>query len=237
MLPWRAIPVTLAHWREPQIIISPMLSLPLSLSLDSGLSFYPPSSIFSSLSCSFTHTAVPHSLFPFFFSAFSLVSTHLFFLMPFIIISSCSLLSHSSVFILILLLVVLHNSLKLIVSLTRQQNEWPGTCSHIYQDLKRSFHFTTISVSENHLSAHHLYNNIASGSVPAQEGSSKRGAVCRCILCHFLCMKGYTEINIIIFGSNILPNYSTLMYKISHNTLNKAQITKFLKVFTTLGLF
>lgn len=162
MLPWRAIPVTLAHWREPQIIISPILSLPLSLSLDSGLSFYPPSSIFSSLSCSFTHTAVPHSLFPFFFSAFSLVSTYLFFLMPFIIISSCSLLSHSSVFILILLLVVVHNSLKLIVSLTRQQNERPGTCSHIYQDLKRSFHFTTISVSENHLSARHLYNNIAS---------------------------------------------------------------------------
>lgn len=28
MLPWRAIPVTLAHWREPQIISSPSLCLP-----------------------------------------------------------------------------------------------------------------------------------------------------------------------------------------------------------------
>lgn len=66
MLPWRAIPVTLAHWREPQIIISPLLSLPLSLSLDSGLSFYPPSSIFF-LPLLFFHS---HRSPPFFCSLF-----------------------------------------------------------------------------------------------------------------------------------------------------------------------
>lgn len=33
MLPWRAIPVTLAHWREPQIILSPPLSPSFSWTL------------------------------------------------------------------------------------------------------------------------------------------------------------------------------------------------------------
>lgn len=60
MLPWRAIPVTLAHWREPQIIISPSLCRsppPLGL-----LSLLPFSLFF--LSLTHKHTTVLHFCVP-----------------------------------------------------------------------------------------------------------------------------------------------------------------------------
>lgn len=100
MLPWRAIPVTLAHWREPQIIIS--FALPpfcRALLLDSGFFFpLPPSSsrLFFPFHCPLSIPPFPLqlSLLPapsfFFFSLF---------LMLFITIPSCVPLSHSSVFI------------------------------------------------------------------------------------------------------------------------------------------
>lgn len=100
MLPWRAIPVTLAHWREPQIMIS-FAPPPFcrALLLDSGFFFsLPPSSsrLFFPFHCPLSIPPFPLqlSLLPapsfFFFSLF---------LMLFITIPSCVPLSHSSVFI------------------------------------------------------------------------------------------------------------------------------------------
>lgn len=100
MLPWRAIPVTLAHWREPQIIIS--FALPPfchALLLDSVFFFcsllrlpvyFSPFTVhYPFLRSPLNSPSFQHL--PFFF--FSL------FLMLFITIPSCVPLSHSSVFI------------------------------------------------------------------------------------------------------------------------------------------
>lgn len=82
MLPWRAIPVTLAHWREPQIISSPSLCLPpahspppgFPFSCAPGLFFFFFSQFYVFLSPSLApHTAEPAPrLFFFFLFDFSL---------------------------------------------------------------------------------------------------------------------------------------------------------------------
>ena len=127
MLPWRAIPVTLAHWSEPQIIISFALHpFCRALLLDSVFFF-----------CSLLRLPVYFSPFtvhyPFLRSLFSSPSfQHLpffyffifLFLMLFITIPSCVPLSHSSVFIFSLLLLLLHSSPNAL-RLTPQQNERP----------------------------------------------------------------------------------------------------------------
>lgn len=106
MLPWRAIPVTLAHWREPQIISSPSLCLPPAHSPPPGFpsSCAPGLFFFFFPFHSFMFFSLPPSLHTqpnlrrdYFF--FPLFLTFLSPLMLFIIILSCFLLYLGSVFI------------------------------------------------------------------------------------------------------------------------------------------
>lgn len=108
MLPWRAIPVTLAHWREPQIISSPSLCLPPAHSPPPGFpSSCAPGFFFFFPFHSFMFFSLPPSLHTqpnlrrdyFFFFSISLFLTFLSLLMFFIIILSCFLLYLGSVFI------------------------------------------------------------------------------------------------------------------------------------------
>lgn len=156
MLPWRAIPVTLAHWREPQIIISPPLSLPLlrpppAVSPPLGLcSVFLSPRFFLSSPHTYRHTAVLPFLRSLFLFLFPLSSTFLFFLMLFIIIPSCSLLPHCSAFIFSLLLSALHSSLTLF-------SEAQATTK-----MKDTFiKISNISLEpEKHLSTCHMCRNI-----------------------------------------------------------------------------
>lgn len=63
MLPWRAIPVTLAHWREPQIILSPPLSPSFSWTLGFFFLFLLPPLLLLHLFC-LIHSHKPLSSIP-----------------------------------------------------------------------------------------------------------------------------------------------------------------------------
>lgn len=108
MLPWRAIPVTLAHWREPQIISSPLLCLLLAFFFVCSRSFL---LFFFFHFHSFMFFSIPYSLHTQpnlrhgYFILFDFSLTFLSFLIFFITIPSCFLLSLGSVFLFLLLLV------------------------------------------------------------------------------------------------------------------------------------
>lgn len=99
MLPWRAIPVTLAHWREPQIISSPSRCLLLAFFLMGSWSFLLFFSFFLfffiftvvCLSGSLTHSTHEQTcVAAILFCLISLFPTFLSFLIFFITIPSCS---------------------------------------------------------------------------------------------------------------------------------------------------
>lgn len=107
MLPWRAIPVTLAHWREPQIISSPSLCLLLAFFLVCPWSFL--LCYFFPSSFSQFYVFLPRSptrsthgqtrATAILFCSISLFLTFLSLPILFITIPSCFLLSLGSVFI------------------------------------------------------------------------------------------------------------------------------------------